>query len=289
MAFALLPETLEFAIFVSYKRTIFYIMEQINSAQFNSAKSPSKSKTAVNTIEKALDVLFYLHETARPSGVTEIARALHRPKSSVHRLLAALAQRGLVERDTRAQYRPGVALIALGLGALAREPVAAAARPVLEQAAAEVGETFFLVVARAGRLIVLDKAEGSGFLRAAPQVGSAVPVHATAVGKLYRAYAPDLAPLGEWRQYTSKTLTDAQAMQVELEHVRRRGWASNLDEWQMGLSVLAAPILLGTRLMGAVAVATASVRLQELGMDYLTRQIVRAAEDIALRLEGKKQ
>ena len=98
------------------------------------------------TIEKALDVLFHLHEAGRPMGVTAIARALSMPKSSVHRLLTTLTRRGLVEQDERGQYEIGVALIALGLGALAREPVAVAAHPVLEQAAAEVGETFFLVV-----------------------------------------------------------------------------------------------------------------------------------------------
>ena len=136
------------------------------------------------SIDKALDVLFHLHGEAAPQGVTAIGLALGLPKSSTHRLLAGLGRRGLVERDSRGRYRTGFALVALGLGALAREPVVAAARPVLESGADELGETVFLVGARAGRLLVLDKAEGSGFLRAAPRVGAEVPVHATAVGKL---------------------------------------------------------------------------------------------------------
>ena len=113
--------------------------------------------------------------------MTAIGRALGLPKSSAHRLLTALSRRGLVEQDGRGRYRPGIGLVALGLGALEREPVVVAARPVLEQEAGALGETFFLVAARAGRLVVLDKAEGNGFLRAAPRVGSSVPVHATAV------------------------------------------------------------------------------------------------------------
>ena len=68
-----------------------------------------------------------------------------------------LGRRGLVERDASGRYRPGMGLVALGLGALGREPVVAAARPLLEADAAELGETVFLVGARAGRLIVLDK------------------------------------------------------------------------------------------------------------------------------------
>jgi IclR family acetate operon transcriptional repressor len=137
------------------------------------------------TVEKAIDVLFHLHERARPRGVSELARALKLPKSSLHRLLVSLRRRGLVESDERGRYRPGIALLALGLGVLEREPLVAAAHPVMELEAAQLDETFFAVAARAGALIVLDKVEGTGMLRVAPRVGSTVPVQPTAVGRLY--------------------------------------------------------------------------------------------------------
>ena len=281
-------------------------MEQIKRSIPKQTRSDNVKTSISGTIEKALDVLFHLHEAGSPLGVTTIARTLGMPKSSVHRLLSTLARRELVEQNERGQYQIGVGLMALGLGVLAREPVAVAAHPVLERAAAEVGETFFLVVARAGRLIVLDKAEGNGFLRAAPQVGTSVPVHATAVGKLYLLHAPEQVQLAgalmenhpsknkqvfetaQLPRYTDNTLIEWSDLQCELERVRRQGWASNLDEWQSGLSVLAAPVLLGTRLLGAVALALVSPRLQELGLQTLAQRVVYAAEGIALRLEGKK-
>lgn len=70
---------------------------------------------------------------------------------------------------------------------------------------------------------------------------------------------------------------------------REQGWASNLEEWQLGLSVLAAPVLAGGRLQGAVALAMASPKLKDLGLDVLVRRVVHAAESIALRLEGKQR
>jgi DNA-binding IclR family transcriptional regulator len=91
------------------------------------------------TVEKAVDVLFHLHGESGPRGVTAIGRALGLPKSSTHRLLSALGRRGLVERDERGRYRPGIALVALGLGTLEGEPIVAAARPVLEEAAHSLG------------------------------------------------------------------------------------------------------------------------------------------------------
>jgi DNA-binding IclR family transcriptional regulator len=242
------------------------------------------------TIEKALDVLFCLHDNREALGVTAIARMLDMPKSSVHRLLASLSRRNLVEQDDRGRYRPGIALIALGLGALQREPVVEASHPVLEEQAAAVGETFFLVAARAGKLIVLDKAEGHGFLRAAPRIGSSVPVHATAVGKLQLAYAPEaLSPDEDFlKSYTAHTLASRDRLDDAVEQARRQGWASNIEEWQPGLAVLAAPILLSSkRLVASVALAMTTARLHELGLQKLARRITAAADYIALRLEGK--
>ena len=247
-----------------------------------------EQKDTAGTIEKALDVLFYLHEAPEPQGVTAIGRALGMPKSSTHRLLSALGKRGLVEQDARGRYHVGIGLVALGLGALEREPVAVAARPVLEARALEVGETFFLVVARAGRLLVLDKAEGSGFLRAAPRLGSTVPVHATAVGKLYLAFAPELLrkPENTLERFTDNTTTDQAELAASVEAARRDGWASNLEEWIPGLSVLAAPIRPAGRMVGTVALAAAAPRVNELGIDYLAHCVVDAADSIAARLRG---
>lgn len=241
------------------------------------------------SIDKALDVLFHLHAAGRPQGVTAIGRALGVPKSSAHRLLAALGRRGVVERDDRGRYRPGVALVALGLGALAREPLATVARPVLEAEAESLGETVFLVASRGGRLLVLEKAEGTGFLRAAPRVGSEVPVHATAVGKLFLAFDPgSIAPGGaHLERFTPRTIVEREALRAEVAAVRARGFATSCEEWIAGLSVVAAPVLAGGRMPGAVAVAAPSARLDALGLDVVTRRALAAADRIGQDLEPR--
>jgi len=247
----------------------------------------------LGSVEKALDILFHLHGCATPQGVTGISRALGMPKSSTHRLLSALGRRGLVERDVGRQYRPGVALIALGLGVLENEPLVAVARPVLEEHAALVGETFFLVASRGGRLLVLDKAEGTGFLRAAPRVGAEVPIHATAVGKLYLALDPESieVPGGELERFTGRTLSDPAKLQRAVDEARRRRWARNRDEWIPGLSVLAVPVLAGGQMVAALALAAATPRLDVLARepgDGL-RSLRAAGEGIGARVEGRER
>lgn len=253
------------------------------------------------TVEKAIDVLFHLHERAEPWGVSELSRALKLPKSSVHRLLTALRRRGLVEHDERGRYRPGMVLLALGLGVLEREPLVVAARPVLEAAAAELNETFFAVAARAGTLTVLDKVEGKGFLRAAPHVGQAIPVEGTAVGRLYLALAPSaLQPgaavlpklptrAGKARQVatTSDAAKQAALGERELSLVRRRGYAENVAGWIEGLAVYAGPVFLRTRMVGAIAVALPTPRLTQIDRKVVIERVVRAASQVSARMIGR--
>ncbi len=240
------------------------------------------------TVERAVDVLFHLHGESEPVGVTAIGRALGLPKSNVHRLLASLARRGLVERDERGRYRPGMGLVSLGLGAIEREPAVLAARPVLEAEAAALGETFFLVGARAGELRVLDKAEGTGFLRAAPRVGSSVPVHATAVGKLFLAFGDGSITLPDagLEAYTEHTTTDPAQLRSEIDRVRGLRYAENREEWIAGLAVVAAPVLVRGRLQAAVAVAAPAARIELLGRRGVAEKTVEAGQRIGRRLEG---
>jgi DNA-binding IclR family transcriptional regulator len=244
---------------------------------------------AATSIEKALDVLFFLHREREPQGVSQLARALGLPKSSAHRLLAALVRRGLVERDEGGRYRPGIALVALARGALEREPVVAAARPVLEAEAEALGETVFLVGGRGERLLVLDKAEGTGFLRAAPRVGTQVPVHATAVGKLFLAFGDGALawPATPLERFTARTPATREALEREVARARRQGFAESREEWIPGLAVLAAPILAGGRLAAALAVAAPAQRLEALGRDAVAARMRAAAERIVGRLEGR--
>lgn len=235
------------------------------------------------TVEKALDVLFYLHDAGIALGLSEIGRALDLPKSSCHRLLAALIRREMVERDELGQYRPGLALLSLGIGAQGREPVVAAARPVLEAEARAIGETVFVVGMRRGSLRVLDKYEGSGFLRAAPEVGDVIPSDVTAAGKLYRVF-------GDPAEFES----DARAASFtnEGEVVSGRGYATNRDAWIDGLSVLGVPIwqqeaASTRRLAATLALAAPSARFDVIGEERIARRLLAAADEISGRLGAR--
>ena len=241
---------------------------------------------ASGTIEKAIEVLFHLHSEGHACGVTAIGRDLGLPKSTAHRIVTALGRRGLVERDEGGRYGPGSALVALGLGVLEHEPVVEAAAPVLEETALLVGETIFLASSRGRRLFVLDKREGSGFLRASPRVGAELPVHSTAIGKLYLALAPQLVECGELVAHTPQTIADPQQLEREIARTRERGFGWNYDEWIPGLAGVAAPVLVRRRLVAAVAISGPSSRFGPELRAGLIAQVQAAARAIGARLES---
>ncbi|MBC7172119.1 MAG: IclR family transcriptional regulator [Polyangiaceae bacterium] len=245
-------------------------------------------ESGVGAVDKALDVLFHLHHSG-PQGVTSVARALGLPKSTAHRLLTVLTRRGLLEKTPQSLYRPGFTLVALGYGILDGDPIVAAVRRPLEEAAVALGETCFFVGAHGGELVVLHKEEGRGILRAAPSVGSRVPLHATSAGRLYLAFAPELVRLPRRLEpYTDKTPHDHAALEEAVARAREHGWELNEEGWIRGLSVLSAAVLSRGKMLGVVSLAAAAPRMEALGGAALAPRVIEVAEAIAKRIEGEQ-
>lgn len=209
-----------------------------------------------------------------------MSRSLDMPKSSIHRLLLALSRRGVVERDDHGRYRLGAGLVALGVGVLDREPVVAAARAVLPAAVERVGETLFVVADQGGTLRVVDKCEGGGLLRAAPRIGTDIPVHCTAVGRLYMAHLADTYGV---EMVAAANGVAASLLTERVADAKARGWDSNVDEWQPGLAVLAAPVIVRGSIRAAVALGASTPKL---GGEALAPLLVQTANLIAARLAG---
>jgi IclR family transcriptional regulator, acetate operon repressor len=238
----------------------------------------SNSGTASSgTVDKAVQVLRALAAREGPRPLGELAELLDMPKATVHRLLASLITHELVEAREGGRYALGVGLVRLGLAALDVDPLVRLARAELERAALVFGETFFLVAPRAQKLVVLDRAEGSGVLRAAPQLGSEVPVASTASGRLILAHAPELVRHGE-------RLRSEQ--EVALRRVLRAGYDVNEDEWIAGLTVVAAPLVARGRCHGTVACAGVSAHLCGERLAEAVERTVRLARRIEAVITG---
>jgi IclR family transcriptional regulator, acetate operon repressor len=232
------------------------------------------------TVDKAMRVLHALHRAQGPASLASLSAALDMPKPTLHRLLASLCAHDAVEQHADGRYALGVGLVRLGLSALAVDPFVRVARAELEREALAFGETFFLVGARAGRMFVLDKVEGTGLLRAAPSVGTEVPVDCTASGRLYLGLAPGV-------------LRDsAEARRVPRRAIERsvaQGHDLNQGEWIAGLNVVAVPVVALSRMRGTVACGGAAAQLCGARLDEAVKRAKRVSARIVSALEGRRE
>ncbi len=210
----------------------------------------------IQVIARTAEILRVLH--AAPDGMSqaELGEQLGLARSTVHRLLAAMRDEGLVEsQGPRGRYRLGPAIHRMA-GAAWRSSLEGL-HPLLERLAREVDETVHLCVLERDRVTIADQVTGSQRLRAVGTVGESLPLHCTAGGKALLA-TMDAAGLaralpGPLARLTAATITDRAALAEELALTRERGYALAREEYADG--VCASGVFLG--LVGGVPAAVA--------------------------------
>ncbi|GAB4423320.1 MAG: IclR family transcriptional regulator [Anaerolineae bacterium] len=162
--------------------------------------------------------------------------------------MSTLEALGYVKRDPQTKlYRPSLAVFKLGFVVLDSLEVRQLADPYLKNVAKITGETINLVVLDEFEVVYIDRVPSSRPVAAHRAIGARLPVYCTSTGKALLAYLPadDLAAVLdkiEWTKYTETTLTTPEALQNELEQVRRQGFATSDCEMIPELRAVAAPI-----------------------------------------------
>jgi DNA-binding IclR family transcriptional regulator len=199
----------------------------------------------VQSIERAFAVLGALADG--PIGVTEVADRVDLPKSTAARLLASLAREGVVEQvpgDTR--YRLGPRLVTLAARIRPVRTLAGFARASLEELAGSAGEAAGLSVRDGDMVHYIDQVGSPNPVSVRDWTGSRIPLHAVSSGQVLLAYAaPTFVQryLGRpMEAFTPRTLVTADALLERMRAIRRDGFTWALEEFDEGISSVAAPI-----------------------------------------------
>jgi IclR family transcriptional regulator, acetate operon repressor len=200
---------------------------------------------AVQSVDRALDVLEALAEAGRPLGVSELGERTGLPQGTAHRILQSLQERGYVRRDGARKYSVGTA--AVRLADAAQRSLARTARPYLAELVAISGETANLAVLEGLDVVYVAQVPSPHTLRMFAEVGRHVPPHSTAVGKVLLAAMPREEALGILRRTglaarTATTITDLASFEVELDLVTSQGWAADEEEQETGVRCVAVPV-----------------------------------------------
>jgi DNA-binding IclR family transcriptional regulator len=199
----------------------------------------------VQSIERAFAVLSAL--SGGPIGVTEVAERAELPKSTAARMLATLSHEGAVEQvpgDTR--YRLGPRIATLAEGVVPVRSLIATARPILEELAAQTGETAGLSIAEGFVVHYVDQVGTSHQVQVRDWTGTRVPMHAVSSGLVFLAQLPsttlDAYLTRGLEAFTPRTLTEPDALRERLRRVAIDGFAWVHEEFAEGLSSVAAGV-----------------------------------------------
>jgi DNA-binding IclR family transcriptional regulator len=211
-------------------------------------KEVSGNETSVGTLARGLDILGLFAREAPELTQTEISAALGLPLPTVHRLTAVLAERGYLERDPRTRrFRLGLEIARFMPPLLAGLRLPEVARAHVMQLAADTGETVNLAVLQEHEIVYLLSESGNRILSARTPVGTRLPAHCTALGKCLLAQLPDetardSAGPEPYEERTPATATTWEALQRQLDRIRRDGVAQSWEEYEVGLAALAVPV-----------------------------------------------
>ncbi|MEO0362664.1 MAG: IclR family transcriptional regulator [Pseudomonadota bacterium] len=203
------------------------------------------------SIPTNLRLLLLLEEVAKagePVTPAEANAALGLPKPTIHRLLQTLEAEGFVERhlDGRS-FGPGRRLWRLSANVLSSSNLRTARMAILRRLADEVGETCNIAAPGAEGMVYLDRVETKWPLRIQLPIGSTVPFHCTASGKMRLAalsatQLDRILSAGPLERRTDSTIVDPAALRRELRAVRKAGYATDAEEFMEGMAAIAAPI-----------------------------------------------
>jgi IclR family KDG regulon transcriptional repressor len=201
----------------------------------------------ITSLQRGLRMLQLLGQSDRGLPASQIAKLSSLPVSTVHRFLVNLESGGFLMRDNVGNYHLGVACVFLGQAAREQLDIRTVSLPHLQELNHRTRETVHLTVRHGLTAVYIEKLDSPQPLRIHSKIGASVPLHCSAVGKVLLAYMNDaererhLSQM-ELRRFTENTVGSIQELQSELAKVRKNGYGCDLEEHEMHVRCIAAPV-----------------------------------------------
>ena len=237
-------------------------------------------------IERAAQLLVLVLQQDRPTTLGELARLTELPKSTASRVVAALERNALVQRESaRGAIRPGPALLRFAQRGVDDSDLLDLATSVMRTLAAESGETINLGVPSATGVNHLAQVDSRHIVGAASWVGREAPFHSGANGKVFLAFGAAVLPQGELARFTPHTICDREQLGAALDTIRAVGYATAIDEIEVGLSAVASPVRGASgACVAALSISGPSFRLDASELDRMGALLVEQAAVLSTRL-----
>lgn len=206
-----------------------------------------KRKYQITALQRGLQLLQLFTQAERGLTAMQVARLSGLPVSTVHRFLVNLENSGFLNCAADGVYHLGLACFAVGQAALGQLDIRRLSLPYLLDLNQQTRETIHLTVRHGLTAVYVEKIDSPEHLRIHSRIGAAVPLYCTAVGKVMLAYMPEperekVLRQIELRRVTANTIGSLQELQTELQRVRKNGYACDMEEHELHIRCIAAPI-----------------------------------------------
>jgi len=210
-------------------------------------QNPESSKQVPTNLRLVL-LVESIAQAGVPVGPAAIGKSLGLPKPTVHRLLQTAEAEGLVLRHVDGRsYGPGPRLRRLAANTLSSERMRTERLAILSQLAERVGETCNISLPERDGMVYLERVETHWPLRIQLPIGTQVPLNCTASGKMYLSSLRSdklvrLLQVMSLSARTSRSIVDRDDLKAELALTRRRGYATDNEEFMDGMAAIAVPV-----------------------------------------------
>lgn len=243
------------------------------------------NSTIIQSIVRSIDIL-KCFEDSEELGVTEISNKVGLHKSTAFNIITTLERCNFLEKNLNSgKYRLGTELFRLGTKV--NISMRKIAQPYLERLASQFKETVNLVVRDGNYVIYIEKIESPHSMRISTMVGGRLPINATAVGKAILSGLPDdelTKSLDElsFVRFTKKTLCDKNELTHYLTNVRLAKYAEDVEEFEIGLTCVAAPIFDHTgKAIAAISVSGPTTRMVKPFREQIAEELIRVTKDLS--------
>lgn len=254
------------------------------------ASNEAPANGDVPALRKGLAVLELL-ATGEALTMAEIQQRARLGKTMTFRILRVLREQGYIQHDAGThRYRLSLKLLELARSQAARLDIVQVSQPLLEELRAEFHETVNVCLRDGSDVVYVAMVESQHGLRTTSLIGSRDPLYSTAVGKAILAFLPldeQAATLAASTliQFTVNTMTTMEALLAELARTRRRGYAIDNEENELGARCVGVPIL-GVRGYPIAAMSLSGPR-SRIGDDRvvtIAHGLARVSKEISQRL-----
>jgi DNA-binding IclR family transcriptional regulator len=250
-----------------------------------------KQSKIIGSVQRAMDILDLFDRRTQELGITEIARALDLPKSTIAGLISTLEQNDYLDQNvTSRKYRLGFKLAERAGVFLDQFDLRRIALPVLEELRDSSNESVNLAI-RDGRFVIyIERMFGDNMLGMRSEIGKREFIHSTALGKAMLSHLPmaeikQLIETYDFVPVTPRTITDPVAFLNELERTLTLGFAVDNQENELGGRCVAAPVFdyLG-KPVAAISISVPVQRFPEEKTSEFGAMVKEAARRVSLQL-----